>query len=488
MIVRHLRERYIPAGNRIRAMLVGPITSVEPLLRELHSHSSAYVPMVTVDPDPYFRGYRVYDVPIVGGVQQITRVVQRHQIQEIIFAWPDAPPDQLDEIIKECKRYQVRYKLIPSVSEVLHGRFRMADVRDIELEDLLPRNPIYIDQEDIRNSIQDKVILVTGGGGSIGSELCLQVAQFNPRTLVIFERAENCLYEIEVTLRRRFPDLQLEALVASINDGPGLDLLLRQYRPEVIFHAAAYKHVPLMERCPIEAAYNNILGTRNLVRGALKAQVGRFIMISTDKAVNPTSIMGVSKRIAEKYVQSVNRGSSTRFIITRFGNVLGSAGSVIPLLKEQLAQGGPLTVTHPEIERFFMTIPEAVQLVLQASHMGQGGDIFILNMGFSVKIRDLAEKLILLAGKTPGADVEIQYVGLRPGEKLYEELFNVEEEPQPTEHPLINQALGPAENGPAWEANLDDIQALVSRRDVAGLLARFKALVPNYHPPSAENS
>lgn len=482
LVVRLFREHHQQPDKRTRVMLVGSVEAAEPLLREMSFHNSPFLPVVVTDPNSLFRGHRVYDVPIVSGIHQIPRLVQRHEVQEIIFAWPDAPPDQLKEIIEECKRYQVRYKVVPSLGEVLDGRFRLPDVRDIDLEDLLPRPPIYIDQENISSFIKDKVILVTGGGGSIGSELCRQVAKFNPRCLVIFERAENCLYEIEVDLRRRFPSLHLEALVASVNDAPGLNLLLQQYRPEVIFHAAAYKHVPLMERCPIEAAYNNILGTRNLVRGALEAKVGRFIMISTDKAVNPTSIMGVSKRIAEKYVHSRNDSNTTRFITTRFGNVLGSAGSVIPLLKEQLTRGGPLTVTHPEIERFFMTIPESVQLVLQAAYMGKGGDIFILNMGCSVKICDLAEKLILLAGKTPGVDVKIEYMGLRPGEKLYEELFNDEEQPQPTEHPMINRALGPKESGLVWEVHLDDIQALVSRRDVQGLVTKFKAIVPNYSP------
>jgi FlaA1/EpsC-like NDP-sugar epimerase len=288
-------------------------------------------------------------------------------------------------------------------------------------------------------------------------------------------------------LRRRFPDLNLQPLVVSINDAAGLQQLLQQWRPQLVFHAAAYKHVPLMERAPLEAAYNNIIGTRNLARAALAAQTERFVMISTDKAVNPTSIMGVCKRIAEKYVQALNDGQSTRFITTRFGNVLGSAGSVIPILKQQLGEGGPLTVTHPEMERFFMTIPEAVQLVLQAAFMGQGSDIFVLQMGRLVKISQLAENLITLAGKTPGKDVEIKFVGLRPGEKLYEELFNIDEAPQPTEHPLISRALGPKEPKEVWERHLDEIQDLFNARDAEGLLAKFRAIIPNYTPPSLES-
>ncbi len=476
LIVRHLREHFVPQGASRRVMVVGNLKDVEPLLREMTSHADEYLPVILVEPTSSSRGFRIYDVPIVGGIQHIGRLVMNNRIQEIILAWPEAPADQINEILEECKRTQVRYRIIPSLSQVLGGQFRMADVRDIELEDLLPRPPIYIEQENLTRFISDKVMLVTGGGGSIGSELCRQIAKFRPRSLIIFERAENPLYEIEGELQRRFPDLELQPVVASINDRPGMELLMKQYRPNIVFHAAAYKHVPLMERCPIEATYNNILGTRNLVKAALVAQVERFVMVSTDKAVKPTSIMGVSKRIAEKYVQACNGHYDTRFIITRFGNVLGSAGSVIPLFKNQVAQGGPLTVTHPEIERFFMTIPESVQLLLQAAYMGNGGDIFVLNMGTPVKIVDLAKKLILLAGKTPGEDIQIVYTGLRAGEKLYEELFNNDEKPHSTSNPLIERAVGPIELLEEWEIHLDEIQELVQRRDVTGLLNKFKSI------------
>ena len=348
----------------------------------------------------------------------------------------------------------------------------------------MPRPAIYIERDQVREFINQRSVLITGAGGSIGSELCRQLAQFEPKQLIMLERNENSLYQTEVALKRRHPELKLEALIASINDAPGLNNLLHKYQPEIIFHAAAYKHVPLMERCPIEAAYNNILGTRNLVKAALKAKTEYFVMISTDKAVNPSSVMGVSKRIAEKYVQACNNHcDTTKFIITRFGNVLGSAGSVIPIFKSQLAQGGPLYVTHPEIERFFMTIPEAVQLVLQAAYMGKGGDIFVLKMGRPVKIRELAEKLILLAGKTPGRDIEIKYIGLREGEKMYEELFNESESSQPSQHPLIDYAIGQTESKEIWEKNIDEIQAIVHQGDKNALLLKFKNLINNYSPP-----
>jgi FlaA1/EpsC-like NDP-sugar epimerase len=482
LFLRHFREIYLPAGESRRVMLIGPVDQTETLIREMDTHASNYMPVVMVSPDSRFRGFRLYDVPILSGLHQIARGIKRYRVQEIIFAWPAAPLDQINEIIEECKRWQVRYRIVPSLGDVLDGRFRLSDVRDIELEDLLPRPPIYIEKDGVRNFIKGQVVLVTGGGGSIGSELCRQVARFQPRTLMILERAENYLYEIELDLKRRFPDIDLQALIASVNDASGLRALMEHYRPDLIFHAAAYKHVPLMERCPLEAAYNNILGTRNLVTAALAAETSRFVMISTDKAVNPTSVMGVSKSIAEKYVQACGGSYQTRFITTRFGNVLGSAGSVIPILKEQLARGGPLTVTHPQIERFFMTIPESVQLVLQAAYMGQGGDIFVLNMGCSVKIMDLAEKLIVLAGKTPDKDIAISYTGLRPGEKLYEELFNVDEKSHPTEHPLINRAIRAPESKEVWETHLNDIQALIHQRDATGLIAKFEEIIPNYTP------
>ncbi len=484
-LVRHLRERTIALSNGTsmhRVILIGPPEAAEPLLREMLIHDMDYLPVALACLDESFQGARLYDIPVIGGVDRIPEMAEHYRVNEIIFVWPDAPQDKLNEIIEECKRFQVRFKILPPLSAVLSGHYRLADVRDIELEDLLPRPPIYMDKENLNSLIEGQVVAITGAGGSIGSELCLQLAKFGPRSLVLLDRAENSLLDIETALRRRFPDIDLQALVGSINNARGLRSLFEHHQPNLIFHAAAYKHVPFLESAPLEAAYNNILGTRNLVKAAMAAKAERFIMISTDKAVNPTSVMGVSKRICEKYVKACNGFHNTKFITTRFGNVLGSAGSVIPLFKQQLTQGGPLTVTHPDIERFFMTIPEAVQLVLQAASMGQGGDIFVLNMGRAVKIRDLAEKLIVLAGRIPNKDIDIVYTGLRPGEKLFEELFNVDEEPYPTEHPLINSAMGPQETWESMESFLDEIEDLVQRQDVPGLMAKFKQTIPNYVP------
>jgi FlaA1/EpsC-like NDP-sugar epimerase len=487
-LVRHLRHSFqssIEQPEAKRVVLVAPVDEAEPLLREMMSRSREYIPLALVDPTNVLSGSRILDIPIIAGFGNITETVKRYRAKEMILAWPDGNPDQVNDLIAECKQLQIQFKIIPTLNKLLEGHYRLADLRDIELEDLLPRPPIYIDRENLEKYIRNRIVLISGAGGSIGSELCQQIARFGATSLIILDRAENSLYKIEMELRRRFPEVEIHPLVASINDGPGLEIILKQYRPHLVFHAAAYKQVPLMERFPIEAAYNNILGTRNLAWAAMLANVERFVMISTDKAVNPTSVMGVTKRIAEKYVQACNNGShSIRFITTRFGNVLGSAGSVIPLFKDQLAQGGPLTVTHPEIERFFMTIPEAVQLVLQAACMGKGGDIFVLKMGRPVKIRDLAEKLIMLSGKTPGTDVPLCYTGLRPGEKLYEELFNEDEQQLASSHPMIDYAVGPKRSLEELEPDILEIQQLVHSRERERLIKKFKELIGNYQESS----
>ena len=463
-----------------RVIIVGPVIAAEPLLREMLAHFSSFLPVAVIDPESRYQGSRIHNVLICGGLNRLIPMIKRYDVQELIFAWPEAPEHRLNQIIEECRPFGIRFKIIPSIQQVLQGRFRLADVREVELEDLLPRPAVYIDRQPLAAFLAHRMVLVTGAGGSIGSEICRQVAGFQPRGLILLERAENSLYDLNLALKQQFPDLAVQEVVGSVNDGPGLLSLFQAHRPDLVFHAAAYKHVPLMERYPVEAAYNNILGTRNLLQAALATGTERFVLISTDKAVNPTSVMGVSKRIAERYTHSLNGSKGTKFLITRFGNVLGSAGSVVPLFKKQILNGGPVTVTHPEIARFFMTIPEAVQLVLQAAYMGQGGDIFVLNMGRSVKIHELAEKLCLLAGKTPGEEVDIIYTGLRPGEKLFEELFNADEKSQPTEHPLILRALGPEEDASVWEGHLEEIAKLVRNRDAAGLRAKFHQVVPDY--------
>jgi FlaA1/EpsC-like NDP-sugar epimerase len=329
-------------------------------------------------------------------------------------------------------------------------------------------------------SIHNKVVMVTGGGGSIGSELCRQLATFKPRLLVVVERAEENLHNLCLELNKRFPALSLRASISSVNDYAGLVALVNETKVDFIFHAAAYKHVPLMEVAPIESGYNNVLGTYNVAKAALEGGVERFVMISTDKAVNPTNVMGATKRIAEMLVQNLNSYNRTRFMVVRFGNVLGSAGSVIPVFNRQIAQGGPVTVTHPQIERYFMTISEAVQLVLEAGCMGHGGEIFVLDMGKPVGILHLAEKLISLSGKRPYEDIEIEFTGLRPGEKMFEELFNVDEKRVETAHPHILMALSTAVDRKRMELQLEKIRLAIRQRDPEGLLKVFGQMVPNY--------
>jgi FlaA1/EpsC-like NDP-sugar epimerase len=443
-LVRHLRMRFpaISATHDFRrVLLVGPVDAVEPLLREMVSRGQEYNPVAVVDPTADWRTSRMLDVPIVGGSGSPDRNRGALWGPGNSLCLAGSPPGHPERPGGKVQAFAPGLQDHTSPGGNSRRALPPGGRPGHRVGGPPPPPPGVYRPGGGERQIQGRVVLVTGAGGSIGSELCRQLAGFQPASLIMLERAENSLYAMEVELRRRFPDLAFQALVASINDGPGLEILFRQFSPHLVFHAAAYKHVPLMERCPIEAAYNNILGTRNVARAALAAGASRFVFISTDKAVNPTSVMGVTKRIAEKYVQSLNGAGSTRFIITRFGNVLGSAGSVIPIFKEQLANGGPLTVTHPEIERFFMTIPEAVQLVLQAAAMGQGGDIFVLNMGRSVKIKELAEKLILLSGRTPATASRSSTPASAPGKNCLKNSSTRTRKPRPTEHPLINRAV-----------------------------------------------
>jgi FlaA1/EpsC-like NDP-sugar epimerase len=488
-LVRHFRESRFaprPPGGTAKIVLVGPVDEVQPIVKELVSDPAAqFNPLLIVDPTvtTLFGASRLCDIPILS----IPRVLSRRQrlklkeVEALVFCWSSAEREDLDSVIRSLEPLGIPYKTLPPIGDILSGRVSVSDIRDVEIEDLLDRPPVEIEMDRIREYIQGKNVLVTGGGGSIGSELCRQVAALDPRALVIVERSENSLYDLLLELRRDggLP-CELHASISSVNDYPGLSALMKEKSVDVVFHAAAYKHVPLMESVPVESVYNNILGTYNAARASLAAGVKRFVMISTDKAVNPANVMGVTKRIAEMIVQSLDGVNSTRFMTVRFGNVLGSAGSVIPIFKQQLLRGGPLTVTHPEIERFFMTIPEAVQLILQAGCMGQGGEIFVLDMGRPVKILNLAKKLITLSGKRPYKDVGIQITGLRPGEKMYEELFNTGEMLLETSHPRIRVA-GCCEVDLDWlGGRIQELRELVAARDDQGLLRKFKEMVPGY--------
>jgi FlaA1/EpsC-like NDP-sugar epimerase len=485
-VVRNFRENLLPANagqKAVNVLLVGPAARIQLLLKEFISDPrSHYNPVAIIDPtekDASFQA-RISDVPVMSIRQSLKRQSSLSGVKTTVFCWPGATKKQFDGVVEALRPLRTSFKTIPSVDELLSGNISISDLRDVEIEDLLERPPVQIEMDKIRAYLRGKTVLVTGAAGSIGSELCRQVASFKPELLVLIERAENSLYDLQLELHRDFPHVPLCSRISSINDYSGMCAIFKETKADVVFHAAAYKHVPLMEMTPIESAYNNILGTYNVAKASLEAGVKRFVMISTDKAVNPTNIMGVTKHIAEMVVQSFNGSTQTRFITVRFGNVLGSAGSVIPIFKKQIAQGGPVTVTDREIERFFMTIQESVQLILQSGCMGVGGEIFVLDMGKPVKILSLAEKLITLSGKWPHDDIEITFEGLRPGEKMYEELFNKEEQHMATDHPRIMVALSESVDTESMEKEIEQIHQLIKERDEEALRNKFKELVPGY--------
>lgn len=390
-----------------------------------------------VDDDPLKQRMQVYGLPVLGDREAIPAVVKQYGIREIIIAMPSAPKKAISELINRSLATGAKVKMIPALNDLITGRVSVKAIREVSVEDLLGRDPVVTDLEGIAGYVQNKTVLVTGAGGSIGSELCRQIGAFHPDRLLLLGHGENSIYTIEMELRTKFPWLDLETVIADIQDRERMEDVFDSFRPQVVFHAAAHKHVPLMERNPAEAVKNNVFGTRNVADCADKYGSERFVMISSDKAVNPTSIMGATKRIAEMYVQSLDVCSQTKFVAVRFGNVLGSRGSVIPRFKQQIVRGGPVTVTHPEMVRYFMTIPEAVQLVIQAGSFARGGEIFVLDMGKPVQILKLAEDLIRLSGFEPYVDIPIEFSGMREGEKLFEELLTSEEAISSTTHERI---------------------------------------------------
>lgn len=443
--------RYIRKGNNIlgrtenyngklRVMIVGAGEAGQTLIREMRNNTRlGMYPVCIIDDDAQKLNQYMEGVKIVGSRDDIPVMATSYSIDRIIIAIPSASAQELSKIILICQDTHCKVQTIPGIYQMIDQTNMLRHVRDVQVEDLLGREPIKINLEEVTGYLKDKVVLVTGGGGSIGSELCRQIAKNNPKLLIILDVYENNAYEIEQELKRTYGDkLNLLVLIASVRDKGKIDDVFNKYRPNIVFHAAAHKHVPLMETSPNEAIKNNVFGTLNVAKAADKYGTSRFIMISTDKAVNPTNIMGASKRICEMIVQAMNKKSKTEFVATRFGNVLGSNGSVIPLFKKQIAEGGPVCVTHKDIVRYFMTIPEAVSLVLQAGSYAKGGEIFVLDMGEPVKIFDLAVNLIKLSGYTPNVDMQIKITGLRPGEKLYEEMLMSEEGMQETPNKLIH--------------------------------------------------
>ena len=426
------------ASDSQRVLIVGAGEAGNMIVRELFKRPELKkMPVGVVDDDKNKQGKCVYDVPVLGTIDDVEQIVKNHCIDEIIICIANINPKRKREIINICKQTDAKIKTIPGIYEIIDGKVNITKVRDVQIEDLLGREPIKMNLDDMNGIIKDKIIMVTGGGGSIGSELCRQIVKYEPKQLVLIDIYENNAYDIQQEIKRHFPGIDLKVLIASVRDEHKMDKIFEQYKPEIVFHAAAHKHVPLMEDSPCEAIKNNVFGTQNVVNLSDKYNVKKFVLISTDKAVNPTNIMGATKRCCEMIVQTKNKTSKTEFVAVRFGNVLGSNGSVVPLFKKQIAEGGPVTVTHEEVTRFFMTIPEAVSLVLQASAMAKGGEIFVLDMGEPVKIIDLARNLIKLSGFEPNVDIKIEVTGLRPGEKLYEEVLMDEEGLQKTSNNQI---------------------------------------------------
>lgn len=477
-------EKRTDMAKAVNVMVIGTGESANLLIREMKSSSYIQKNALCVIDDFNTRvGSYIHGVKVVGGRDDILENVARYDIDEIIIAMPSAPKSQIREILDICKQTKCELKTLPGMYQLVNGDVNVSQLRKVDVIDLLGREQIQVDLDSIMGYVMNKVILVTGGGGSIGSELCRQIAEKNPKQLIIFDIYENSAYDIQQELIKKYPDLDLKVLIGSVRNTNRVNQIFEKYHPDIVYHAAAHKHVPLMEESPNEAIKNNVLGTWKVADAADKYGTGKFVMISTDKAVNPTNIMGATKRICEMIVQAYNSKSKTEFVAVRFGNVLGSNGSVIPLFKKQIAAGGPVTVTHPDIIRYFMTIPEAVSLVLQAGAYAKGGEIFVLDMGEPVKILDLAKNLIRLSGYIPGEDIKIEFIGLRPGEKLYEEMLMAEEGLKQTKNKLIHIGEPIEFDEEEFFKELEEL-AVESKDELSNeeIKEWVKKLVPTYRP------
>ena len=486
-LARMLRSLVSPHKPAKRVLMVGAGESGRALIREIKVSDELDMEVVcAIDDNQNKWGRYIAGVPIIGGREAITDACDEYGVDEIIFAIPSCSNIVRKEILEICTNTGLEVKAIPGMFQLVDDRITISKLRDVRLEDLLGREPIVVDVNEVRAFIEGRTVMVTGGGGSIGSELCRQIARDNPKKLIIFDIYENNAYAIQQELVHEYPELDLITLIGSVRNTKRIRSVFEEYRPELVFHAAAHKHVPLMETSPNEAIKNNVIGTFKCAQAALDFGCERFVLISTDKAVNPTNIMGASKRLCEMVVQMMDRradaeGKHTDYVAVRFGNVLGSNGSVVPLFEKQIAEGGPVTVTHPSITRFFMTIPEAVSLVLQSACYARGGEIFVLDMGEPVAIDDMARKLIRLAGYEPDVDIKIEYTGLRPGEKLYEERLMDEEGLRRTENKLISIAEPIQMDDAAFEAQLERLDKL-SRNEDPAIREAIAACVPTYHP------
>lgn len=479
--IRYMKRLFSSKNDIKKIMIVGGGNAANVIIKEIRTSEHIYNTRVQciIDDDPLKQGTFIQGVKVVGTRDDIFEAASLYHINEIIIAMPSVAKKTIREIVEICNKTCCSLKILPGVYQLMNGEVSVSQLREVEVEDLLGRDSIKVDLDAIMGYVKDKVVLVTGGGGSIGSELCRQLAAYKPNQLIIVDIYENNAYDIQQELKSHHPELNLVVLIASVRSTNRMNYIFKTYRPQIVYHAAAHKHVPLMEDSPSEAIKNNVLGTWRTVQAADLYGTERFVLISTDKAVNPTNIMGASKRICEMIVQTYNKRSKTEFVAVRFGNVLGSNGSVIPLFKKQIQEGGPVTVTHPDIIRYFMTIPEAVSLVLQAGAYAKGGEIFVLDMGEPVKILDLAENLIRLSGYKPGEDIMIEFTGLRPGEKLYEELLMKEEGLQATDNNLIHIGKPIEMDEERFLRQLEELKE-VCLQEPTEIKKRVREIVPTY--------
>ncbi len=478
---RGLKHKQQNKKNRISVMVIGAGEAANLIIKEIvNSNFSTMVIKCIIDDDKGKWGRYIQGIKVAGGRDKIVECADVYDVDEIIVAMPSASRTEIKGILDICKDTNCKLRSLPGMYQLVNGEVNVSKLRDVELEDLLGREPITVDIDSILGYVQGKVVLVTGGGGSIGSELCRQIANHKPKLLVIVDIYENSVYDVQQELRQKYPELDLVVLIASVRNTNRMNYIFSKYKPNIVYHAAAHKHVPLMEDSPTEAIKNNVFGTFKTAQAAAMSGVQRFVMISTDKAVNPTNIMGASKRICEMIIQTFDKHYETEFVAVRFGNVLGSNGSVIPLFRKQIAAGGPVTVTHPDIIRYFMTIPEAVSLVLQAGAYAKGGEIFVLDMGEPVKILSLAENLIKLSGYRVGEDIKIEFTGLRPGEKLYEELLMDEEGMKDTANRMIHIGKPIELDEHEFFTQLKELkdESQIESSDIRPLIQK---IVPTYH-------
>ena len=475
-----------PEGKKI--LIVGAGDCGEKICREIVNNLHLHQNIVGfLDDDPEKLGKKIHGIPVLGSVDDMKSVLQNTEADEALIAIPSASSKKIRKIIETCKSNGIVSKIIPGYSELIDGKVTVNSIREVAYRDLLGREIIKLDVEKIGAYLNGKRVLVTGAGGSIGSELCRQICRYKPESIILYERAESPLYEIEIDIKRKYPDINAVSLLADVIDSTHLEKAFITNKPQVVFHAAAYKHVPMLELQPWKAIENNIRGTLSLVDVSKRHNVEHFVFVSTDKAVRPTNVMGASKRVAEMLVQSQNGYglSQTRFMIVRFGNVIGSVGSVVPMFKKQIERGGPVTVTHPDVTRYFMTIPEACQLILQAGAMGNGGEIFLLDMGTPIKIVDMAKDLIRLSGFVPDEDIKIEYIGLRPGEKLFEELITEGEGIVPTSHEKIMTLKGLDCNLKALKGEIEALVEISAEQEPNKIKAMLKGIVPEYMPAAS---